>query len=68
MKELSNSQKNELDALVGDKMAVMRVVSDLRKYRAAAIDILSRRYRDGECDAVALSDFEDTVKQIEDNI
>ena len=38
----------------------------LEKYRAACKSLLSKRYRDGECDAVALSNFEDEIKEAED--
>jgi hypothetical protein len=65
MEELSNSQENELEALSGNRMSVLRVVSDLRRYRAAAKTLLSQRYRDGECDAVALADFYWEVDEIE---
>lgn len=64
MGELTESQKNELEALAGNHTAIVRVVSDLRQYRAAAKKLLSLRYRDGECDACALCDFETDVNEI----
>jgi hypothetical protein len=66
MSELTESQKNELRALVGDKEAICRVVSDLRKYRDAVKTLLSLRYLDGEYDTSALNDLEMTASEIEE--
>ena len=50
--------ETEKRALVGDRDSILRVVSAVRIYREAARQLLSSRYRDGECDAAALSTFE----------
>ena len=56
----------EKQAMLLDRAAVLRVVSALRQYRHAAQSLLGKRYRDGECDAVALTVFEDEVKEAEE--
>jgi hypothetical protein len=55
-------------ALAGDADSVLQVVQALRKYRRAVTDLLGKRYRDGECDSVALSGFESEVDEIEENL
>jgi hypothetical protein len=62
---LSKCQQNERRALSLDPVAVVRVVGDLRRYRAAVRELLGSRYRDGFCDGVATSDLETTVELIE---
>ena len=65
--ELTNSQENELEALLMmDREAVIRVVSDLRLYRAAVQRLLSCRYSDGEVDGAMMHEFVCTVEEIED--
>lgn len=60
--------ETEKDAMTGDKSAVILIVSSFRKYRKASEDLLSKRYRDGECDAVALIDFEYAIKEANEDI
>lgn len=57
---------SELRALVLYRNDVIAVVNALRRYRAAAAELLSKRYGDGECDAVALLTFEQTIAAIEE--
>ena len=49
-----------------DRYPIIQIVSALRKYRSAAQELLSQRYTDGECDAVALHNFAEMVKEIEE--
>lgn len=63
--ELSPLQQDERAAMTGDRAAVLRVVSALRQYRAAARELLDARYADGECDRVAMSTFASVVEDIE---
>lgn len=62
---LSPLQLTERQAVVLDRLAVLQVVSALRRYRAAAKALLHKRYRDGECDTVALTRFENECESIE---
>ena len=52
-------------ALVGNRGAIIQLVSALRRYRESVQKILNKRYTDGECDACALSLFEGEVDEIE---
>lgn len=56
----------EKDALLGDRAAIIQVVSDLRGYRAASAKLLAARYRDGACDGFSMSQFNDAVQEIEE--
>ena len=59
-------QQSERDALTGSgSLAIIRVISALRSYRAAVATLSSKNYVDGECDAVALSIFFSTIDDIE---
>lgn len=74
MSELSKLQKMERLALLagapnppeGAAAAIFAVVSGLRAYRAEVSRLLEARYRDGECDAVALHNLKMRVDDIED--
>ena len=44
--------------------AVVRMIGDYRRLRIAAAEMLEKRYRDGECDAVALHRFETELLEI----
>jgi hypothetical protein len=63
--ELTTLQELEREALVLNRQAVIAVVSALRQYREIAQTLLSGRYRDGEVDAFALSNFAALMKEIE---
>lgn len=57
----------EKRAMLLDRDAVLRVISALRAYREASERLLAARYADGECDAVALSVFEDACREAEES-
>lgn len=61
----SELQQIELDALLLERAAVIRVVSALRQYRAEVTKMLDRRYGDGEVDGCTLGSFADAIKEIE---
>jgi len=63
--ELTDLQQDELRAAVGDRMAVLRVVSALRLYRAASRRLLDARWGDGAADGYHTSVFADAVTEIE---
>lgn len=65
--ELTILQEDERQAMLLDRAAVLRVVSALRRYRAAASELLRSRYQDGECDAAALCSFELEIGEIEES-
>lgn len=67
MSELTNLQRLELKALIGDRAAVVQLVSALRKYREAATVLQGHRYQDGEVDTVALSAFFSDCQDIEND-
>ena len=57
----------EKQALIGDRDSIIRIISAFRKLRIASEKLLSLRYRDGECDGVALVQFEsDLYESLED--
>jgi hypothetical protein len=51
----------EKRAMCLDRRAVLDLVDILRGYRCASKKLLAARYKDGECDALALSDFEEAI-------
>lgn len=64
MKDLAERIRDiEKAALTGDRLAVLALVGAFRRVREASKEMLADRYRDGECDAVALSTFEMLVEQ-----
>lgn len=71
--ELTPLQRQERLALLthapfppkGTEQAILDVVSALRSYRAMVTKALSQRYRDGECDAVALFNLEHEQAAVE---
>lgn len=63
--ELTPLQELEKEALCGDRQAVLRVVSSLRRYRAESKKLLDSRYRDGECDSLSLHEFNEEIEEIE---
>lgn len=63
--KLTQAQKDEREAMLLDRQAVIQVVGYLRLYRAAAKRMLSLRYTNGECDSCALHEFESTIEDIE---
>lgn len=64
----------EKRALVGDRYAVLVIISAFRRFRKSSEELLKLRYRDGECDAVDLTTFnfelqvivEESIGQYED--
>jgi len=57
-------QEEELEALMapeGDRRLVLRVVSALRMYRAAARKLIEQRYEGGGADRVMMGDFEQEI-------
>ena len=63
-----NIMTTEELAMIGDRMAILRLVSAVRQYRDAVKNLLSSRYSDGECDAVGITTFEVTCKEIENSL
>lgn len=63
--ELTPLEQSELDAMTGDRMSVIRVVSALRLYRKAAIELRALRYQDGALDGAAASAFFAAIEDIE---
>lgn len=63
-KDLAPSVTERL-AMAGDRAAVLRVVSALRRYRAAAKTMLAKRYSDGEVDGGTLTTFADEIAEVE---
>lgn len=51
--------------MLGDRQAIIRVVSALRSYRAAVDALLSARYEDGFSDGVAAAKLESAASYIE---
>ena len=51
-------------ALVGDKNAIIHLVSEFRRLRLASDKLLKSRYRDGECDSVSLHEFNSVYKEM----
>lgn len=64
--ELTWIQNLERRALVGDRQAMIQVVSALRGYRQVVKETLARRYRDGFIDGAASAYLEEVVAKIED--
>jgi hypothetical protein len=62
---LTDLQQDERDAMTGNRMAVIRVVSALRQYRAAVGEMLSKRYADGAVDGATLSAFASSVDEFD---
>jgi len=62
------AEETERRALLCDREAILQVVSALRRYRAIVIKTLDSRYRDGECDAVQLSNLQFEVEEIEESL
>jgi hypothetical protein len=65
--ELTPLQRMELKALTRDLGAVVRLVSGLRKYRAAVQEILSKKYDDGCCLSLDMHKLRTTVSKIEND-
>jgi hypothetical protein len=63
--QTERSFETEKEAMLLDRLAVLHVIGALRTYREAAKALLASRYTDGECDAVALSVFEQAVDRAE---
>ena len=63
---MTDVEEVERQALLCDREAIQKVVSALRRYRAIVTQTLERRYRDGECDRVQLSNLEFEVEEIEE--
>jgi hypothetical protein len=62
---MSPLQEEERRAMTGDGSSVLRIVGALRRYRQAVENLLEATYSDGECDAVALAKFKETIEDIE---
>lgn len=60
-----NSFDCEKQALTGNHTAMIRVISNLRSYRDACKNLLSKRHEDGEVDCVALDIFEREITEID---
>lgn len=58
-------QLDELEALTGDRAAVLSVVSALRRYRELVNRIAKARYADGEVDGATLASLLSEVSEIE---
>lgn len=58
----------EEKALLLDRTSIIRVISALRKYRAAVKELLEKRYQDGACDGVAVSQLESQVEEAEEDL
>ena len=60
----------EKRAMTGDRNAVLLIIDIRRKLHAAAIELLDKRYSDGECDGLTLSMFagacDDAYEQLAD--
>lgn len=64
--ELTELQRWERKALLGDRGAIILAISGLRRYRQVSIDLLERRrYADGECSSAALARFSCAIEEIE---
>ena len=64
---MSQLEEDERAAMLLDRAAILRIVSALRRYRAASESMLAARYTDGEVDGATLSVFEEEVKGIEED-
>lgn len=62
---LTRLQRAEREALCKNHQAITVLVDAVRQWREASAKLLASRYRDGECDAVALAEFESAVEGIE---
>lgn len=67
-----SAAKNEVFQLVIDTLPIhaeeyKRDIA-LQQYRDATKKLLSLRYSDGECDSVALTEFDDKVQDIEEEL
>jgi len=61
-----NWVETEKEAMVGDRQAVLQVVSALRTYREAVRKLLGARYADGECDSYSLHELSMVVQELEE--
>lgn len=57
----------EKKAMVLDREAVLSLVSIERRLRQASEQLLSKRYKDGEVDRVALDIFSDTIDHLKED-
>ncbi len=55
--------ETEKRAMTGGRHELLVLVSSWRKVRDAGLALLSKRYRDGECDAVAVAEFEAALSE-----
>lgn len=60
---LDNINELEKRAVTGDRAAALLVVSAFRNYRRACEALIASRYSDGECDAVAIGRFMDSIDE-----
>jgi len=58
-------QHDELDAVTGDRMAVLRIVGALRRYRAEFATLLKARLSDGSADGTTINSLMIRVEEIE---
>ncbi len=58
-------QEQERKAMLGDRMAVLRVVGALREYRQAFERLAASRYSDGAADGAAMAAAVSAVSEIE---
>lgn len=63
--KMSDSQRQEREAMLDDRTALLRVVSDLRLYRAATWRLLEQKDEAGELRREAVEQFEEAVTAIE---
>lgn len=63
---LSALQQDELRALTGDRTAVLRIVSALRKYRLAVNQVLSQVPFDGDAPRSVVQELEKEAQAIEE--
>jgi len=64
-KELTPLQETERSALCGDRSAILRLVSAVRKFREESARLVRGRYGDGAVDGVMVLNFMDAIESIE---
>lgn len=61
-----SAEQTERDALLLKRVAVIRVVSALRQYRALTKTLKERRWNDGALDGATTFSFFDAVTEVEE--
>lgn len=65
--ELTRLQKTERAAMIGDRAAVLRIISALIRYRQAAKEVIDSQWSDGAIDGACANTFRFTVEEIEND-